>query len=88
VQVGRDGRYRFHTIRPAPYSGRTPHIHVKVRLGQRELLTTQVYVQGEARNERDALWRRLDSAGREALTLPFRPGADGLQARFPIVVAT
>ncbi|HSV35569.1 MAG TPA: intradiol ring-cleavage dioxygenase, partial [Ramlibacter sp.] len=44
VTVGADGRYRFRTIRPAPYSGRTPHIHVKVRLGSRELLTTQLYV--------------------------------------------
>ncbi|HSW27463.1 MAG TPA: intradiol ring-cleavage dioxygenase, partial [Burkholderiaceae bacterium] len=35
VTVGADGRYRFRTIRPAPYSGRTPHIHVKVRLGSR-----------------------------------------------------
>jgi protocatechuate 3,4-dioxygenase beta subunit len=30
VTVGADGQYRFRTIRPAPYSGRTPHIHVKV----------------------------------------------------------
>ena len=86
VQVDRDGRYRFRTIRPAPYSGRTPHIHVKVKLGGRELLTTQVYVQGEARNERDGLWRRLSPEAREAVTLPFRPGVDGLHASFPIVV--
>ncbi len=33
VTVGADGSYRFRTIRPAPYSGRTPHIHVKVKLG-------------------------------------------------------
>lgn len=87
VAVGPDGRYRFRTIRPAPYSGRTPHIHVKVRLGPRELLTTQLYVQGEPGNERDFLWRRLGAEGRAALTVPFEPGADGLRARFPIVVA-
>jgi len=88
VTVGADGRYRFRTIRPAPYSGRTPHIHVKVRLGGRELLTTQLYVQGEPGNERDGLWRRLSAEDRAALTVPFAPGADGLQARFAIVVAT
>jgi protocatechuate 3,4-dioxygenase beta subunit len=87
VRVAGDGSYRFRTIRPAPYSGRTPHIHVKVRLGQRELLTTQLYVEGDPHNDRDFLWRRLDAAGRQALTVPFSPGANGLQARFPIVVA-
>ena len=40
VKVGADGSYRFRTIRPVAYSGRTPHIHVKVKLGRRELLTT------------------------------------------------
>ena len=87
VQVAADGSYRFRTIRPAPYSGRTPHIHVKVRLGRRELLTTQVYVEGDPGNERDSLWRRLRPDDRAALTVPFVTGSDGLRARFPIVVA-
>lgn len=86
VRVGRDGRYRFRTLRPAPYSGRTPHIHVKVRLDRLELLTTQLYVAGDPGNEQDFLWRRLNEVGRAALTVPFVPGADGLRARFPIVV--
>jgi protocatechuate 3,4-dioxygenase beta subunit len=87
VTVGADGNYRFRTIRPAAYSGRTPHIHLKVRLDRRELLTTQVYVQGDPGNARDFLWQRLREADRAALTVPFEPGADGLQARFAIVVA-
>lgn len=86
VTVGQDGRYRFRTIRPVPYSGRTPHIHVKVRLAHRELLTTQLYVEGDANNERDFLWRSLGE-DRALLTVPFRAGSDGLQASFPIVVA-
>lgn len=87
VTVGADGQYRFRTIRPAPYSGRTPHIHVKVKLGSRELLTTQLYVAGEPRNERDGLWRRLGVDERAAVTVPFQPGGEGLRASFPIVVA-
>ena len=87
VAVGADGRYRFRTIRPVPYSGRTPHIHVKVKLERRELLTTQLYVQGDAGNERDFLWRRLSPEDRAALTVPFKPGDGGLHASFPIVVA-
>jgi protocatechuate 3,4-dioxygenase beta subunit len=87
VSVGAGGEYRFRTIRPAAYSGRTPHIHVKVKLARRELLTTQLYVDGDPHNERDGLWRRLDATERAALTVPFLPGADGLHARFAIVVA-
>ncbi|HEY0825003.1 MAG TPA: protocatechuate 3,4-dioxygenase [Ramlibacter sp.] len=86
VTVGSDGRYRFRTIRPVPYSGRTPHIHVKVKLDRRELLTTQLYVEGDPDNERDFLWRRL-GADRDLVTVPFRAGSEGLQANFPIVVA-
>lgn len=85
--VDAEGRYEFRTLRPARYSGRTPHIHVKVKLGRHELLTTQLYVQGDAGNERDGLWRRLRAADREALTMPFTPQADGwLATQFPIVV--
>jgi len=87
VGVGADGAYRFHTIRPAPYTGRTPHIHVKVRLGKRELLTTQVYVEGDPGNARDSLWRGLGAADRSALTVPFVADGDSVRARFPIVVA-
>ena len=87
VTVGQDGSYRFRTIRPAPYSGRTPHIHLKVRLGGREVLTTQVYVAGEPRNRADFLWNALDESERAALTVPFRQSGDMLKASFPIVVA-
>ena len=87
VTVGSDGSYRFRTLRPAAYAGRTPHIHVKVRLGTRELLTTQLYVSGDAGNARDFLWRGLNEPDRAALTIPFAQDSDGLKARFPIIVA-
>ena len=87
VTAGADGAWRFRTIRPARYSGRTPHIHFKVKLGARELLTTQLYVAGDPNNERDGLWRGLDADERAALTRPFAAGADGLRAQFPIIVA-
>lgn len=87
VTVGADGRYRFRTIRPVAYSGRTPHIHVKVKLGGRDLLTTQVYVADDPGNQGDSLWRSLSAADRAALTVAFASGSDGLRANFPIVVA-
>ena len=86
VRVAADGSYRFRTIEPVPYSGRTPHIHLKVRLGARELLTTQVYAEGHPGNARDFLWRNLTEPARAALTVPFAPGPDGRAARFPVIV--
>ena len=89
VAVDAQGRYRFRTIRPVAYSGRAPHIHVKVKLAQRTLLTTQLYVEGDPGNVADGLWRSLrDPIDRAALTVPFRPAAEGLNAQFAIVVAT
>ena len=88
VVADAEGRYRFRTIRPVAYSGRTPHIHVKVKRGQRTLLTTQLYVAGDPGNAADFLWRRLSKADRAALTVAFRPADDGLRASFDIVVAT
>jgi protocatechuate 3,4-dioxygenase beta subunit len=89
VVLGRDGRYRFRTIRPAPYTGHTPHIHCKVRQPHRELHTTHRYVAGnpgEPGNAGNFLWRRLGTAARAPLTVPFAPSADGLRAEFALVV--
>lgn len=86
VTLGKDGSYRFRTLKPAPYSGRTPHIHVKVKLGREELLTTQFYVQGDPGNARDSLWRRLGEEGQAALTRPYVNSPDGLKAEYAVVV--
>jgi protocatechuate 3,4-dioxygenase, beta subunit len=86
VQVGADGRYRFRTIKPVAYPGRPPHIHVKVKLGNKELLTTQMYIAGEASNGRDFLTRALGAEQRSQLEASFTRGADGWQAEFGLVV--
>ncbi len=86
--VDREGRWRFRTIRPVAYGGRAPHIHVKVKLGTRELLTTQLYVEGAPGNARDFVWGRLAAEDRRAVTAPFAAGSDGqLGAKFALVVA-
>ena len=56
------GEYYFRTLKPVPYPGRTPHIHFKVKRGGKELLTTQCYIKGERRNERDGIFRSLKDA--------------------------
>jgi protocatechuate 3,4-dioxygenase, beta subunit len=87
VAVDAQGRWRFRTMKPVAYSGRTPHIHAKVRLGARELLTTQLYVEGDAGNARDGLWRRLSAEDRALVTSPYVMAAEGLTARYALVVA-
>ena len=69
--TGSKGEYYFRTIKPVPYPGRTPHIHFAINKGGKRMLTTQMYIKGEARNERDFIYRRLNAKGREALTVEF-----------------
>jgi len=56
-----EGRYRFRTIRPVVYPGRVPHIHVKVKSRDFGELTSQIFVAGEAGNERDFVLRSMGS---------------------------
>lgn len=75
VSTGADGRARLRTIRPVPYPGRTPHIHVKLRhpaFGER---TSQLFVAGDPGNARDFLWRSLAPAERTALEMALQPAA-------------
>lgn len=72
--TGAKGEYYFRTIKPVGYQTRTPHIHVIVKKGNRRLLTTQLYVKGEKRNERDFLLSRVkDKKARESILLDYVP---------------
>lgn len=44
VRTDADGLYRFTTIYPGEYSGRTRHIHFKIRAPRKDELTTQLIV--------------------------------------------
>ena len=63
------GAFRFETIRPVRYSGRTQHIHVKAQGERTDVFTTQVFFPYlEEANARDRIFRddlvmRLDRAG-------------------------
>jgi protocatechuate 3,4-dioxygenase beta subunit len=70
--TGSSGEYYFRTIKPVPYTGRCPHIHVKLRKGGKELITTQFYIRGHPQNERDGIYRGIrDPKARESVTLEF-----------------
>ena len=68
-----DGRYRFKTIRPVPYPGRTPHIHFAVVPRGLRPFTTQLYVAGEPLNDRDPLYRRIPITARRLVIADFLP---------------
>ena len=87
------GHYHFRTIKPPAYPGRTPHIHVAVSHGNKRLLTTQLYIEGEKQNANDFLYKRIgggDPKLQKLVTVPFKP-LDGskigeLTARLDLVV--
>ena len=74
-----DGAFRFHTIVPALYPGRTRHYHVKVQAPGSRLLTTQLYFPNEPKNLRDGLFQR-------ELLMRVADAGDGLAGRFDFVL--
>lgn len=66
-----DGSYSFRTIKPGRYPGRTPHIHVKVFDGDREVLTTQFYVAGEPANARDGIFHRMSEDEARSVSMVY-----------------
>lgn len=85
------GGYRFLTIRPVPYPGRTPHIHFAVSAPGLPRFVTQMYVAGEPGNERDGVLLGIrDPAARARVVVPLEPDAEigpgGLAGRFDIVL--
>lgn len=85
-----DGAYRFRTIRPVPYSGRTPHIHFAVIAPGRPRLVTQMYVAGEPGNAGDFVQRQIDPAARAAVLVDLSPAPaiepGALAGRFDITL--
>jgi protocatechuate 3,4-dioxygenase beta subunit len=79
VVTGSDGAFRFRTVMPALYTGRTRHYHVKVQAPGSRLLTTQLYFPNEAENRRDSMFRR-------ELLMRVADAGDGVAARFDFVL--
>lgn len=85
------GEYYFRTIKPVPYPGRTPHVHVKVKVRGRPDFTTQCYIRGQRGNDTDAILQAVrDPRARAALIVDFAPvqgsRINELAARFDIVL--
>ncbi|HTN77541.1 MAG TPA: protocatechuate 3,4-dioxygenase [Pirellulaceae bacterium] len=89
--TGSNGGYYFRTIKPVVYPGRTPHIHVAVKIQGKKEFVTQCYVKGAPENEKDGIYRSIrDPKARESITLDFAPVKDSkigeLAANFDIVL--
>ncbi len=91
--TNRAGEYYFRTIKPVPYPGRTPHIHVAVKIKGREKFTTQLYIQGHPGNDGDGVLRGVrDLKDRAALMTEFQKIPDSkigeLAAKFNVVLGS
>ena len=90
--TGLKGEYYFRTIKPVPYPGRpAPHIHVKVKKGNQELLTSQIFINGHPGNQRDGVFGGIrDLIDRELVQVDFKPIKGSrigeLAAQFDIVL--
>jgi protocatechuate 3,4-dioxygenase beta subunit len=89
--TGSTGEYYFRTIKPTAYPGRTPHIHVAVKMTGREKWTTQCYVKGAPQNDKDFVLQGIkDAKARDSVIVDFAPIKDSkigeLAAKFDIVM--
>jgi protocatechuate 3,4-dioxygenase beta subunit len=76
------GRYRFRTIKPVIYPGRTPHIHVLLRHPSFGELVSQLFVAGDPGNAGDFLYRRLSAADRADAEMLLQPAPAGSPVRW------
>lgn len=76
IRTGADGHYRIKTVKPGAYATpvagwtRPPHIHFDVK-GRLSRLVTQMYLEGEALNDKDVLLQRKSEAGRKSLIASY-----------------
>ncbi len=88
-----EGRYRFRTIRPVAYPGRVPHIHFKAKSRHFGEFTSQIFIEGEAGNDRDFVLRSFrNEAEKSRVMMALKPAAPGssvkLVGEFEIVVGS
>ena len=86
TRTGDDGRYAFETIRPVPYSGRTPHIHLAAKPPKQRALITQMFVDGVAQNQRDFLYSAMTQAQRALVTVKLEQAEKQERAIFDVML--
>lgn len=72
--TGSSGEYYFRTIKPPAYGRRAQHIHFAVIRGNERVLTTQLYVKGDPKIQRDGPIRAISNPKlRDMLIKDFKP---------------
>ncbi len=80
ITTNAQGEYRFRTIKPGLYTGRTIHWHVAVKQGDKRMLTTQLFVAGVPENDRDGILRNMGTdQQRLSVIREFKPISTGSQ---------
>lgn len=76
-ETAKDGDWKFRTIQPGLYTGRTRHYHFGVTLKGQPRFATQLFFKDEPGNARDGVLRGIkDEKQRESVIRAFYPVAD------------
>jgi protocatechuate 3,4-dioxygenase beta subunit len=88
-ETAKDGGWKFRTIKPGLYTGRTRHYHFGVTLKGQPRFATQLFFKDEPANAKDGILRSLqDEKTAAAVVREFKPvaGTTELAATWDIVL--
>ena len=88
-ETAKDGGWKFRTIKPGLYTGRTRHYHFGVTLKGQPRFATQLFFKDEPANAKDGILRSLqDEITAAAVVREFKPvaGTTELAATWDIVL--
>lgn len=72
-----DGVFRFITAFPAPLGKRAPFVNVKVSASGLKNTSTALFFSDDARNDSDAVYKKLSAKTREDVTIKMQQDANG-----------
>jgi protocatechuate 3,4-dioxygenase beta subunit len=84
VVTKRDGHYRFKTVVPGLYAQRTRHIHFKISKRGYHELVTQLYFEGEQRNNTDGIYNNLTDEEQKDVTRSIDRSGDLPRMEFDV----
>jgi protocatechuate 3,4-dioxygenase, beta subunit len=83
------GRYEFYTLFPGPYSNRAPHVHIRITHPDHPTLTTEMFFDGDRRNDEDFTLKKMAPELKARLMAETGGGAtasEAINARFNVVL--
>lgn len=86
TSADQEGQCNFLTIVPVPYTGRPPHIHVRISSSGHEELITQLYLKDHPENQRDGFASSYFFPNKDKLMIDPTIGEDWSSAEFHFVI--